>query len=70
MLNSAYGLELTAGWLNELGRRVIDLERAYNQAAGFTAADDRLPAFFTEEPVASTGTVFDVSGEALDEMWE
>ena len=46
------------------------LDRAYNQAAGFTAADDRLPAFFTEEPVASTGSVFDVPADALDRMWD
>ena len=52
------------------GRRVIDIERAYNLAAGFTATDDRLPAFFTQEPLASRGTVFDVSEEALDGMWD
>jgi aldehyde:ferredoxin oxidoreductase len=70
MLNSVYGIQLPAGWLNELGRRVIDIERAYNLAAGFTPEDDRLPAFFTQEPVASTGTVFDVNEEALDGIWE
>ena len=69
MLNSATGLQLPADWLNDLGHSVIDIERAYNATAAFTPADDRLPAFFTEEPVASTGTVFDVSGEALDGMW-
>jgi aldehyde:ferredoxin oxidoreductase len=69
MLNGAYGVELSAGWLNELGRRVIDLELAFNRAAGFTTADDRLPAFFTEERLAATGTVFDVGDEALDGMW-
>jgi aldehyde:ferredoxin oxidoreductase len=69
MLNSAYGLELPAGWLDQLGRRVIDIERAYNLAAGFTPEDERLPAFFTQEPLASTGTVFDVSEEALDGIW-
>ncbi len=70
MLNAAYGLALTPTWLNELGRRVIDLERSFNRAAGFTPADDRLPAFFREEPLASTGAIFDVSDEALDAIWE
>jgi len=70
LLNGAYGVELPAGWLNELGRRVIDLELAFNRAAGFTAADDRLPAFFTEERLAATGTVFDVGDEALDGLWQ
>ena len=49
---------------------MIDVERAYNLAVGFTPTDDRLPAFFRWEPLASTGTVFDVSEEALDSMWE
>jgi len=49
---------------------VIDLEHAFNLAAGFTAARDRWPAFFAQEPLASTGTVFDVSEEALDSVWE
>ncbi|MCX6029282.1 MAG: aldehyde ferredoxin oxidoreductase [Chloroflexi bacterium] len=70
MLNNVYGVELPAGWLNELGRRVIDAERAFNRAAGFTPADDRLPAFFAQERLAATGSVFDVSEEALDGMWE
>jgi len=69
MLNTAYGIELPADWLNALGRRVIDLELAFNRAAGFTAADDRLPAFFTLERLAATDTVFDVGDEALDGMW-
>ena len=69
MLNSAYGIQLPAGWLSELGRRVIDLERTYNATAGFTPADDRLPAFFAEEPLSSTGTVFDVANDALDAIW-
>jgi len=69
MLNGAHGIELPAGWLNELGRRAIDLELAFNRAAGFTVADDRLPAFFTEERLAATGTVFDVGDEALDGVW-
>jgi aldehyde:ferredoxin oxidoreductase len=70
MLKSAYGVDLPAGWLDSLGRRVIEIERAFNAAAGFTAADDRLPTFFAEEPIASTGTVFDVSDEALDGVWK
>lgn len=69
MLNAAYDTELPADWLNALGRRVIDAELAFNRAAGFTAADDRLPAFFAEERLAATGTVFDVADHALDGIW-
>jgi aldehyde:ferredoxin oxidoreductase len=70
MLNSIYGTELEPEWLDELGRRVIDLELAFNHAAGLTAEDDRLPEFFTNEPLPPTGAVFDVKDEALDAIWD
>ena len=69
MLNSIYGTELQPEWMTKLGRQVIDLELAFNRAAGLTAEDDRLPAFFTNEPLAPTGAVFDVKDEALDAIW-
>ncbi len=70
MLNSIYDTELEPKWLDELGRRVIDLELAFNHAAGLTAEDDRLPAFFTNEPLPPTGAVFDVKDAALDAIWD
>ena len=38
----------------QLGRETLRLERACNLAAGFTEADDALPAFFYAEPLAPT----------------
>jgi aldehyde:ferredoxin oxidoreductase len=69
MLNGAFGTDLEPGWLTELGRHVIGIERAFNHRAGLTAATDRLPRFFTEEPLAPHGEVFDVSDEELDAIW-
>ena len=34
--------------------RDLRLKRQFNLAAGFTAADDELPAFFSNEPLAPT----------------
>jgi aldehyde:ferredoxin oxidoreductase len=56
-LNAAYGTNLTSDFFTELGRETIDLERKFNKAAGFTEADDELPAFFYEEPLAPTNKV-------------
>jgi aldehyde:ferredoxin oxidoreductase len=69
MLNGAYGTELEPGWVNELGREVIDIEREFNRHAGLTAATDRLPRFFSEEALAPHGEVFDVSDDELDAIW-
>ncbi|PKO57203.1 MAG: aldehyde ferredoxin oxidoreductase, partial [Betaproteobacteria bacterium HGW-Betaproteobacteria-19] len=40
--------------LNEVGERIWNMERQYNNAAGFTAKDDNLPPRLTTEP-AKTG---------------
>ncbi|MBI3764256.1 MAG: aldehyde ferredoxin oxidoreductase, partial [Chloroflexi bacterium] len=69
MLKSTYGLDLPPDWLDSLGRRVIDLERAFNRAAGFTDSDDRLPDFLTHETLPPTGSVFDVPEVELDQLW-
>ncbi len=69
MLNGAYGTSLEPGWLGDLGRQVIDIERNYNHRAGLTSAADRLPRFFAEEPLSPHGEVFDLSDDQLDAVW-
>ncbi|MBW7861133.1 MAG: aldehyde ferredoxin oxidoreductase family protein [Rhodocyclaceae bacterium] len=39
--------------LNEVGERIWNLERMFNNAAGFTAKDDTLPPRLTSEPARS-----------------
>jgi len=68
LLNGAYGTGLEPGWMTDLGRQVIDLERAFNRRAGLSAPA-RLPRFFSEEPLAPHGLVFDVPDEELDAIW-
>jgi aldehyde:ferredoxin oxidoreductase len=70
MLNAAYDTSLAPDWLAELGRRVIEVERAFNHQAGLTEATNRLPAFFREEPLLPHGEVFDVPPEELSGLWE
>jgi aldehyde:ferredoxin oxidoreductase len=69
MLNAAYGTDLEPGWVAELGRSVIAVEREFNRRAGLTSAADRLPRFFAEEPLSPHGEVFDVRDEDLDSFW-
>jgi aldehyde:ferredoxin oxidoreductase len=70
MLEAHYGIELQDGWMNELGKHVIELEIAFNRSAGFTKNDDRLPAYFETEESQPKGFVFDVLHEALDAIWD
>ena len=61
MLNRAYGVQLPAGWLNELGRRVVE-SSAPTISLPVSPQKTTGCHVLTEEPHASTGTVFDVGG--------
>ena len=51
-MNEAVGADIEPTFFYELGRETLVLERKFNIDAGFTAADDDLPAFFYDEPLA------------------
>ena len=70
LLNTRYGWDVEDGILQELGRETLTLEREFNRRAGFTEADDRLPEWFTREPLAPTEAVFDVPEEDLDGVFD
>ncbi len=63
------GKDLPEDYLVSMGREVVLMERDFNRRAGFTVADDRIPAFMLEEPVAPSGNVYDVSEADLDAMF-
>lgn len=48
-INEAHGIKLEESFFRQLGADAIRLENEFNKAAGFTEADDELPAFFYEE---------------------
>ncbi len=69
LLNARYGIHLVADDVTNLGMSILKTERAFNLAAGFTNKDDRLPEFFSEEPIAPHNVVWDISDEAIDSFW-
>jgi len=66
--NGILGTSWTADDVGRIGKEVIDMERAFNRAAGFTSADDRLPEFMTYEPLPPHNAVWDITGEELDSV--
>ncbi len=61
MASALTGDKWDAERLTRLGKEVLTMESLYNQAAGFTAADDRLPEFFYTEALPPHNTVYSVS---------
>ncbi|UTF53220.1 aldehyde ferredoxin oxidoreductase family protein [Natronosalvus rutilus] len=67
--NGMTGLDVSEDELMEAGERIYNLERYYNNLAGFDGADDSLPARFLEDGIRGQGAS---EGEycELDEMKE
>jgi aldehyde:ferredoxin oxidoreductase len=57
---------LCEDYLIELGASITNIERKFNRATGMDRSEDRLPAFFREEPLLPSGQTFDVSDEEID----
>jgi aldehyde:ferredoxin oxidoreductase len=71
LLSSRYGWDdLPDNTLQAIGKEVIKMEREFNKRAGFTAKDDRLPEWMTKEAIPENGSVFDVSEEVLDHIFD
>jgi len=64
------GVSFTVQDAVDYGRKVLVQERAFNRAAGFGPADDRLPEYMMTEPLPPHNTVFDVPAAELDETFK
>jgi aldehyde:ferredoxin oxidoreductase len=69
MLGGYYGRPYTADDFLATGKAALAAERAFNKAAGFTSAADRLPDFFRTEKLAPHDVTFNVSDEELDQVY-
>jgi aldehyde:ferredoxin oxidoreductase len=70
LLNARYGKELKAEDVRNMGINTIKEELAFNQSAGWTALQNRLPEFLREEKLPPHNGVFDVSQEEIDTIFE
>jgi len=70
MFAALWGRPFTGDDLAALGKSVLACERRFNVAAGFTAAADRLPDFFTKEKLAPHNVTFTVPDEELDKVFD
>lgn len=70
MMNARFGTELSVDEVMELGKSVLRMERDFNERAGFTNKDDRLPEFFSREPLPPHNSVWDFTGQEIDSFWD
>ncbi len=68
-INGMLGTNMTQEEAVETGAEVLRLERAFNEKAGFTNADDRLPEFMKYEKLPPHNVVADLSDEVMDSVY-
>jgi len=68
-INQMYGLNMTGDDVVALGQKILKMEQEFNKKAGFGPEHDRLPRYFSREPLTPHNVVFDVPAEELDKVY-
>ncbi len=63
------GLDITGDDVIAIGKEILKMERLFNEAAGFTNADDRPPEFMRYEKLPPHDVVWTVTDEDLDKVY-
>jgi aldehyde:ferredoxin oxidoreductase len=63
------GIEMTGDDVIAIGKEILKMERLFNEAAGFTSADDRLPEFMRDEALPPHNVKWTMSDEDLDQVY-
>ena len=69
LINGFTGLNMSADDVSDLGKQILTQERTFNARAGLTAAHDRLPDYFKNEPLTPHKVTFSVTDEELDQVF-
>lgn len=69
MAQAHTGMKWDADELTRLGKETLVFERLFNERAGMGAEDDRLPEFFKTDELPPHNTVFAVTDEELDTIY-
>ncbi|HIE57145.1 MAG TPA: aldehyde ferredoxin oxidoreductase [Anaerolineales bacterium] len=64
------GMDITGDDVIAIGKEILKKERLFNEAAGFTPADDRLPEFMTYEPLPPHNVTWTMADEDLDKVYD
>lgn len=68
-VNGVLGTDMSLDEVTKIGMNVLKTERRFNELAGFTNADDRLPEFMTYEQLPPHNTVADVPDSEMDAVF-
>jgi len=70
LINARYGADLKQEDVVKMGMSALKEEFAFNRSAGWTEAQNRLPAFMRTEELPPNNAVFDIAQEEIDTMYQ
>ncbi|MBW2060975.1 MAG: aldehyde ferredoxin oxidoreductase [Deltaproteobacteria bacterium] len=70
LINARYGLSIGAEDIVNIGRATLKAELEFNEGAEFSKIHEPYPEFVRNEPLAPTGSVFDVDLDEIAKIWE
>jgi len=70
LFKAKYGWEISYPEIRQLGAKILDLERQFNEKAGVSEHFQRIPEFMKEEPLPPNNTVFDIDQDELESIWD
>ena len=69
-LKGRYGWNVTYEDVQKIGIDVLETEREFNRRAGVSEEFYDIPEFMREEPLPPRNSVFDISMEEMQQIWE
>ena len=70
LLKAKLNWDITYPEIRQLGAKILELERNFNEKAGVSEHFYRLPEFMREEPLPPNNSIFDISQEELEGIWD
>jgi aldehyde:ferredoxin oxidoreductase len=69
-LKGRYGWDLTYEGVQKIGIETLETEREFNRCAGVSEEFYDVPEFLREEPLPPRNSVFDISMEEMEQIWD
>ncbi|MCL1809409.1 MAG: aldehyde ferredoxin oxidoreductase [Clostridiales bacterium] len=70
LFRAALGWDMEFAEVRKLGERILDIERMFNERAGVSEKFKPLPEYMREEPLPPNNTVFDITEEEMQAIWD
>lgn len=70
LMNARFGLNMTGEDVVNIAKQTLRDQLAFNEKAQFSTIDTTIPAFFREELIAPTSSVFDVNEADVKDLWK